>query len=176
MGENNATNQNVDAKSQDGANKLTGWHVLAILVGLFGVVFAVNGYFIYKAYATNSGEIGHAYLEGLKFNEKLDAKAKQSELGWNMELGFERGAGGDALFIATLKDKNGAAVSGANITGKVWRVVENKDDKDLVFTESNAGKYTAHVSKLGPGKWSFKSDAVKGDLPKFSVETQLSIR
>ena len=125
---------------------------------------------------TNSGEIGHAYIEGLKFNETLDARAKQSALGWSMELGFQRGAGGDALFVATLKDRDGKPVTGAIMNGKVARLVESKDDKTLAFKEVEPGKYSAHLNALEPGKWDFSANAVKGNLPKFETETRLSIR
>ncbi|MBN8648396.1 MAG: FixH family protein [Caulobacterales bacterium] len=160
----------------NGEAKLTGFHVLMILLAMFGVVFAVNGYFIYMANKTNSGEIGHAYLEGLKFNEKLEARAKQSELGWSMELGFQRGAGGDALFIADVKDRDGKPVTGAIMNGKIGRLVESKDDKNLDFKEIEPGKYSAHLSNLESGKWSFTASAVKDNLPKFETETRLSIR
>lgn len=168
---NSETNSSVSKEK-----KLTGLHVLLILLGFFGVIFAVNGYFIYMANKTNSGEIGHAYIEGLKFNETLDARAKQSALGWSMELGFQRGAGGDALFVATLKDRDGKPVTGAIMNGKVARLVESKDDKTLSFKEVEPGKYSAHLDALEPGKWDFSANAVKDNLPKFETETRLSIR
>ncbi len=167
---------NNETNTSNTKGKLTGLHVLLILLGFFGVVFAVNGYFIYMANKTNSGEIGHAYIEGLKFNETLDARAKQSELGWSMELGFQRGAGGDALFVATLKERDGKPVTGAIMTGKIARLVESKDDKNLTFNEIEPGKYSAHLVALEPGKWDFSAKAIKGDLPKFETETRLSIR
>lgn len=171
MSENLQNNSN-----QKPQKPLTGWHVLFIILGMFGVVISVNVYFGYKAITTSSGEIGHAYLSGLKFNETLAARAKQSQLGWQMDLGFERGAGGDALFIATLKDKDKNPISGAVLKGKVGRPAEAKDDQILVFKEEKAGTYTAHLEKLGPGKWHFYSTANKDNLPEFIAETDLSIR
>lgn len=171
MSENNS-----NSSEKNAPKILTGWHVLFIILGMFSVIIGVNIFFGYKAITTSSGEIGHAYVEGLKFNEKLEARAKQSELGWSMELGFERGPGGDALFIATLKDKQNLPVTGAKFKGKVGRPAENKDDKDLVFKEEKPGVYTAHVAKLGPGKWNFSSEAQKDNLTPFISETSLSIR
>lgn len=154
----------------------TGWHVLFVLLAMFGVIISVNVFFAYKAITTAPGEYGHAYIEGLKFNEKIEARAKQSALGWQMGLGMQRGAGGDALFIATLKDKDKKPVTGASMTGMVGRTVDNKEDMKLVFTEAAPGEYTARVEKLGPGKWEFQAKAVKAGAPDFETETMLSIR
>ncbi len=154
----------------------TGWHVLFVLLAMFGVIISVNVFFAYKAITTAPGEYGHAYVEGLKFNEKIDARHKQSALGWQMELGMQRGAGGDALFIASLTDKDKKPVTGANMTGMVGRTVDNKEDMQLAFNETKPGEYTAHVQKLGPGKWDFKAKAVKQGAPDFETETMLSIR
>ena len=156
---------------------LTGWHVLFILLGMFGVVFAVNGYFIYQAYHTFSGEEQHAYMEGLKFNETLEARAEQSALGWKMSIALNRGAGGDAQFIAILKDKTGKPIHGATMSGKIGRLVEDKDDQSLAFQESGtAGTYVAHLEALGPGKWEFSATANVSGSPAFATETSLSIR
>lgn len=169
--------ENIDNNSNKKSPKpLTGWNVFFIIFSMFAVVISVNVYFGYKAVTTSSGEIGHAYLSGLKFNETIAARAKQSELGWQMELGFERGAGGDALFIATLLDKDKKPVTGALLSGKVGRPVEAKDDQNLKFVEEKPGVYTAHITKLGPGKWHFYSQANKPNFPEFIAETDLSIR
>lgn len=154
----------------------TGWHVLFVLLAMFGVIISVNVFFAYKAITTAPGEYGHAYIEGLKFNEKIDARAKQSALGWQMELGMQRGAGGDALFIANLTDKDKKPVIGAKMTGQVGRTVDNKEDMSLEFNETKPGEYTARVAKLGPGKWEFQAKAVKAGSPDFETETMLSIR
>lgn len=156
--------------------ELKGWHVLTIILIVFGVVFAVNGFFIYKAYSTYSGEKEHAYMEGLKFNETLAARAVQSELGWKMSLDMNRGAGGDALFVASFKDKNNEPVKGLNIIGKIGRKTEDKEDMNLIFKETKTGIYEAHVKELASGKWVFNAKASKINFPDFITETELKIR
>jgi nitrogen fixation protein FixH len=156
--------------------KLTGKKVLMILLALFGVVFAVNGYMIYMALKTFTGEKEHAYLEGLHFNETLNARAKQSELGWDMSLGFTRGPAGDALFSAELVDKDKKPVTGAKMTGTIGRATQSNDDKKLVFNETKPGVYTAHIQTLERGKWLFAAKAKSTGKPDFEAETELSIR
>lgn len=160
----------------DTKGKLTGWHVLAILVICFGVVISVNIYFAFMANKTFSGDDDHAYMEGLKFNETLDEKHKQIAEGWDMSLGFTRGAGGDALFTATMVDKNKQPLSGLELKGKLFRGTEDKDDKPLIFNEVAAGKYVARIEKLGPGKWDFVATGTKKGFSPFHTETSLSIR
>jgi nitrogen fixation protein FixH len=167
-----------ETKANPDASKgtLTGWHILTIFIVAFGIVFTVNGFFIYKAITTNSGEIHHAYMEGLKFNETLETRAKQKNLGWDMTLSMNRGAGGDALFSAQMLDKNGQPVTGLNINGLLYRNTENKDDHKLAFKEVKAGIYESHVANLGAGKWLFEAKAAKAGSPDFTTETSLSIR
>jgi nitrogen fixation protein FixH len=165
-----------DEKKQSTKGELKGWHVLLIILGMFGVVFAVNGYMIYKAITTLSGEQPHAYMEGLKFNETIAARAAQSDAGWTMKLDMGRGAGGDVQFIATLKDKSGNAVRGAAMNGLIGRPTDDKHDKALVFSEERAGTYVAHLQELGPGKWAFRATADLAGAPQFRTETSLSIR
>ena len=155
---------------------LTGWHILTIFIVGFGIVFTVNGIFIYKAISTNSGEIQHAYMEGLKFNETLETREKQKSLGWDMTLSMQRGAGGDALFTAQMLDKANQPVAGLNMNGILYRNTENKDDHKLVFKEVKTGIYEAVVPQLGPGKWLFEAKATKAGEPDFTTETSLSIR
>lgn len=156
--------------------ELKGWHVLLIILGMFGVVFAVNGYMIYKAITTLSGEEPHAYMEGLKFNETLSARAAQSQAGWTMKLDMSRGAGGDVQFIANLNDKSGKAIHGAAMHGQIGRLTDDKHDAALNFVENQAGVYVAHLPALGPGKWEFRATANLAGAPQFVTETSLSIR
>ncbi|MEY3233181.1 MAG: hypothetical protein RL230_452 [Pseudomonadota bacterium] len=99
--------------------RLTGWHVLAMLGALFGVMLAVNTLFVFLALKTFSGETDHAYINGLKFNETLAAKARQSELGWTMSLGLERPTGGGAVLEARLTDRNDQPLRGALLKARL---------------------------------------------------------
>lgn len=156
--------------------RFTGKKLLMTLLAFFGVVFAVNGFFIYMALSTFTGEKEHAYLEGLHFNETLNARAKQSALGWDMTLGFTRGPAGDALFTAELVDANKKPVIGAKMSGTIGRATQSKDDKVLEFNETSPGVYEAHVETLERGKWLFAATAIVVGKPEFEAETALSIR
>ena len=58
--------------------RLSGRHILGILAGFFGIVFAVNGFFIYRALSTHSGEVAsEPYAQGLAYNDRIAAAVRQ---------------------------------------------------------------------------------------------------
>ncbi|GIU66556.1 ferredoxin [Candidatus Phycosocius spiralis] len=155
---------------------LTGWHVLAMFGGFFAVMLAVNILFVVLALKTFSGETDHAYINGLKFNETLAAKARQAELGWKMTLGLERPTGGGAVLEARLTDKSGAPLIGAAMAGSIGRPTDAKEDRALKFIETAPGVYRAVIDQLAPGRWRFAASAQIAGAPKFETETTLSLR
>lgn len=158
------------------AFRLTGWHVLAMFGGLFGVMLAVNILFVVLALKTFSGETDHAYINGLKFNETLAANARQAELGWTMTLGLERPTGGGAVLEARLTDRNNQPLGGAAIQGTIGRTTDANQDQSLSFTESAPGIYRAVIQQMRPGRWKFKASAKLEGAPQFSTETTLLLR
>lgn len=156
--------------------RLTGWHVLAMFLGMFGVMFAVNVLFVVLALKTFSGETDHAYINGLKFNETLAANARQAELGWTMSLGLERPTGGGAILEARLNDRKGQPLSGAQMQGKIGRATDAGKDQNLRFSETAPGIYRAVIAEVKPGRWRFTASAKLDGAPPFSTETTLSLR
>jgi nitrogen fixation protein FixH len=156
--------------------RITGWHVLGMFGGLFGVMLAVNILFIVLAIKTFSGESDHAYLNGLKFNETLAANARQAELGWSMALGLERPTGGGAVLEARLTDKQGKPLVGAMIKGNIGRTTDAREDRSLAFVETAPGIYRAATDQIRPGRWRFSASAQVAGTSKFETETTLSLR
>ncbi|WP_157893699.1 FixH family protein [Aquidulcibacter paucihalophilus] len=166
----------IDLAAPSKAFRLTGWHVLAMFAGLFGVMLAVNSLFVVLALKTFSGETDHAYINGLKFNETLAANARQAELGWTMTLGLERPTGGGAVLEARLADRNNQPLRGARLQGMIGRTTDEKEDQSLRFTETAPGIYRAVIHQIRPGRWKFKASAQLDGAPQFSTETTLSLR
>jgi nitrogen fixation protein FixH len=155
---------------------ITGWHVLTVFGAMFAVMLAVNITFVVLALKTFSGETDHAYINGLRFNETLAAKARQAEMGWTMSLGLTRPAGGGAVLEARLVDRDGAPLSGAMLSGMLERTTQDNSDRPLMFTEDSAGTYRAVIDSLEPGRWRFEATAAVAGYPDFSAETTLSLR
>jgi len=62
---------------------LRGRHVLFAFLGFFGVIFAVNGVFLYAALSTHTGVVANEpYRKGLNYNQRIAAFQAQEQLGW----------------------------------------------------------------------------------------------
>lgn len=124
---------------------LTGRHVLAIFLGFFGVIFAVNAYFISVAIGTYSGTVANEpYRKGLKYNERIAAAEQQAELGWTDEISIT--ADGEELTL-DLRDRDGAPVSGLEVDATLGRPATASRDAALRLEETSPGHYKA-VMKL----------------------------
>ena len=73
--------------------RLTGKHILLILLGAFAVIGAVNAAFIYFAVSTGPGEErGASYEVGLRYNNILAEERTQNALQWHHQSQIAQGA------------------------------------------------------------------------------------
>jgi len=131
--------------------EITGWHVLMGLLLFFGLVFAVNGWFLYSALSTYTGVVSNEpYRKGLAYNERISADERQHQLGWAESLSLADGANS---VVFTLSDRTGSPVTGLEVRGMVGRPSTVKLDKPLQFVEDKPGHYAAEVAVLDSGTW-----------------------
>ena len=136
--------------------KLTGRHVLIILILSFGIVFAVNFYFVYLAVKTYPGEdVKNPYVQGIAYNATLAERAAQEGLGWSAQIGLE-GSAGERVVRARLTDKDGEGLAYLTLQAEMRRTISDKEDIDLVFRPVGGGEYVAPVDALAPGKWELR--------------------
>ena len=89
------------------ADGLRGRHVLLGLVAFFGLIFLVNGIFIYYALTTfGGGDTSDPYRKGLNYNETVAEAARDAELGWQAQLTYGTASG---RLMLSLTDRNGHA-------------------------------------------------------------------
>ena len=135
---------------------IQGRHVLFACLGFFGVVFAVNGLFLYSALSTYTGVVAQEpYRKGLHYNDRIAAGARQDQLGWHHDVAMVR----DALTVA-LRTADGKPVSGLRIKGTLGRPSTNRHDIELLFSETAPGTYTAPLQSIEPGAWLAGFEAV----------------
>lgn len=135
----------------------TGWHMLAIMVGFFGVIIVVNFYMAFMATGTWTGMIvKNSYVASQKFNENLDELAMQQAQGWQSALGYV-----DEGIELTLVDADGAPVALTNVVVLVGRPAHEHLDQQLTMTEIAPGRYRS-VIRLDQGPWMLQltADAV----------------
>lgn len=131
--------------------RIKGWHVLAGMIAFFGVIFAVNGVFLYQALSTHTGVIAsEPYRKGLAYNERIAEEARQLELGWRDELTLA--PAGDRVTLK-LTDSAGRPVGGLKIAGLIGRPSTTEHDIQLELGEQPAGIYAATVPALAAGTW-----------------------
>jgi nitrogen fixation protein FixH len=128
-----------------GGRKLTGWHVLAIFVGGFGLIIGVNLFMAFSAVSTFPGmEVSSSYADSQTFDERRDA---QEALGWHASIEIP----GDGTLILNLVDDAGAPVAPAELAALLTRPTNQTDDQLLVLERVN-GAFVAPVT-LGDGMW-----------------------
>lgn len=132
--------------------ELKGWHVLLIMLGFFGVMFTVNGVFLFHAITSFPGEdVKKSYVQGLNYNDTLAARAAQAELGWTAEAGWQ-----DGQLIFRLKDDAGEPLSNMSVMGEVRRQATRSDDHTVLFSAIGGGEYVVMDAKLGAGLWALR--------------------
>ncbi len=120
---------------------LTGRRVLFGFAGFFGIVFAVNGFFIYKALSTFDGvEIEGAYQKGRAYNHLLERMDEQRRLGWQATISTDTAPAGTRLQV-TFARADGSALTGLDVEGTFWRPVASGADRRQPLAETASGIY-----------------------------------
>jgi nitrogen fixation protein FixH len=128
---------------------ITGRMVLFTLIGFFAIVMAVNAVFVDLALSTNTGIVANEpYRKGLKYNERISADERQSELGWKSEVSINPG---NKTLVAALSDRDGKALSGLKATAKVGRAATDREDMVANLTETEPGRYEVALPHLESG-------------------------
>lgn len=157
------------------ARELRGHHVLIMFLGFFGVIFAVNGYFLYSALGTHTGVVSvEPYRKGLHYNDRIALEEKQSELGWSH--GIE--AGLDGRIVVRFNERSGNPIAGLKVVGTVGRPSTNEFDRNLAFTEMAPGRYEAVTAKLEVGAWiaSLEAFPPAGNAPAYRGRNRLWLK
>ena len=143
------TDHALSADPSSKSGKLTGWHVFWIMLGFFGLMFTVNGIFLYHAITSFPGEdVKKSYLQGLDYNSTLEAKAAQEMLGWTAAAGLE-----DKTLVFNLVDASGEPVSARLVSVQLRHPGNTAYDEDIVLEPYASGDYVASVSGLPAGRW-----------------------
>jgi nitrogen fixation protein FixH len=129
------------------ASQFTGRHMLAIMLGFFGVIIAVN---VTMATFANTSWTGfvvkNSHVAGKQFNQKVADARKQDALGWSGTLTIENG-----VLRYELVDASGTRVPAAGGMATLRRPASDKEDTTLALTVSQAGLEAS--APLADGVW-----------------------
>jgi nitrogen fixation protein FixH len=131
---------------QAGGRPLNGWKVLAMVVGFFLFVGAVNGVMIYKAVKTFSGEVvAHPYERGVAYNRDIAAAREQAVRDWKVDVRLARVAPGETEIRLTARDAEGADVSGVEMSAVLAAPADLSKDVRLKLDETAPGRYAGRA-------------------------------
>lgn len=153
----------------DTGRKLTGWHVLAIFVGAFGIIIAVNVYMAVEAVSTFPGlETHNSYVASQEFDRN---RAAQEALGWEVRPTLS----GGALMLMVTDQATGLPVAVRDAGGILGRATNVSEDQDLVFRQTMNGGYVADVGDLDFGKWELRLEAHAKDGTLFRQTIEMYV-
>lgn len=158
------------------SGRLTGRGVLVWLVAFFGIVIAVNSYFIAVSSRTFSGEDEQKpYLQGENFNRMLARHAEQAALGWKAAIGASRLANGEVRIYIEMQDRAGRPVAKAGLVGELRHPTNENRDRSLQLTELRPGFYQGQLAGVSTGYWEVLIYAA-GDRIPFDAERRVWVR
>ena len=133
--------------------RLSGRHVLLMMLAFFGVIAAVNAVMMTLAIRTMPGlEVKSAYEASQTYNAGLNSIAAQDQRGWKVEIWSAGIAKGAPLRVAIL-DAAGKPVSGLGGEARFERPTDKRMDQVFPLRETGEGIYEASIPALEPGQW-----------------------
>jgi len=149
--------------------RLTGWHVLGMLVMFFGVTAAVDGLMVADAYSTYPGEVSsNPYEDGLAFDSELGQQHDQAALGWRLTAGLDA-AGAIEL---TARDRAGGPIAFKRIEARLERPATEQGRREVRFVQTVPGAYRAQPGALS-GAWDLRLSAFDAQGRRFDAERRL---
>lgn len=134
--------------------EFTGWHMLALMVGGFGIIITVNLTLAYNAIATFPGlETKNSYVASQHFDTD---RAAQDALNWDVTATLE----GGQLTLAIL-DAQGAPVRADVTRATLGRATTTRQDITPDFTWN--GSALVAPAPMRDGYWNLRLELVAPD-------------
>jgi nitrogen fixation protein FixH len=137
----------------DDRHPFTGWHMLAVTVGFFAVIIAVNIALAVAASGTFPGlVVENSYVASQNYNELLAEARAQAKTGWQLQVTVHNG-----VPEARLVDQGGLPLVALDVRALAARPSTTAEDRSLTFT-AVPGAYRADAS-LPAGQWALDVEA-----------------
>ena len=111
---------------------------------------------------TPAGEKVHTVFPGVlphdrnkSYEPHLQQLEQQRSLDWQVRIdGLDELREGKASTVAvTLRDGTGMALREAKVKLALWRMANSRDDRELIFKETEPGVYKVRCEELNAGRW-----------------------
>ena len=158
--------------SRQREKKFTGRQFLAIMVGIFVLVSAVNGLMIWYALSSWPGLVSDsAYAEGLGFDRVLAASRAEAALGWKGTIAYDRAG----RIVFHLVDDKGQPLSRMGVSMMMLRPTREGFDRSAALVETTPGNYEAGIHPPLPGVWDVRVIVAAGGQAKFHAEQRILV-
>jgi len=158
-----------------GGEPLSGRKVLAMLVGFFVFVSAVNGVMIYYAVKTFSGEVvAHPYERGVAYNRDIARARAQAARDWKVDVNLARDAGVTEI-VVTAHDASGAEITGVEMNAAFAAPADLSRDVRLRLEETAPGRY-AGAAALPAGQRDLELTASRGGSEVFRSKNRVEVK
>jgi len=127
--------------------------VAFMLAGFFGLMFAVNGVFVYFALDSFSGvSVEDAYRRGLAYNDVLATQESQDARNWQHSVDFEQLGDGQGRVILNLMDSADRKLENITLNATLRRPLVDSADSPVEFLYTG-GTYAADLKFSEKGQW-----------------------
>lgn len=153
---------------------ITGKTVLAWLLGFFGVVFTVNGVFLYMALGSFPGvAVESSYKAGQAYNQDIAASQAQVARGWTVETLVRRSGENAAEIFVTALDQDGTPLTGLQFSADLRHPTYEGFDRTAQLVETGPGQYRGTVADVNDGNWNLALNAVSGSDRVFRSQNRV---
>jgi nitrogen fixation protein FixH len=143
----------------------------------FGIFITVDLFYIYIAHKNWRGiATENSYEKGLKYNQTIKAKKEQENLGWQLQIKYQKITSKQGDLKIKLLDKNGQSIKNAKIKAKITRPTQDGYDfKSNLTFNSKEQNYQSYVKFPLIGQWDVeiiaqKNDNFFQDLKRFVIQ------
>ena len=120
------------------------------VAGAIGLVVVVNGGMIYAAVHSFPGKAGEAgFALSNHYDAVLALAENEAALGWSIAAATDR----QARPIVTLTGRDGRALPAIAVTGSAGRPLGDQEAVQLLFRETEPGRFVAASALSVPGQW-----------------------
>lgn len=156
--------------------RVTGRTVLLGLIGFFGLIFAANAVLIWLAVSSHTGTVvGSSYKAGGQYQSEIDAARVQAERHWQVSADLTR-AGAGADIDITVRDANGAPLTGLSLVARLASPVDANADLVATLGEGEIGRYRGSLESVPAGQWTLMIDADRDGDRVYHSENRVTLR
>lgn len=159
--------------------RLTGPRVLAILLAVFGFIFAVNGFMVYAALTSTSDTVVESsYRAGQHFNQEIAAARAQAERAWTVAAETTRRPDGRARIDLSAVDRDARPVAGVRFRATLRSPFGQAHDRvvELAPVAGADGRFEGETTGVGEGRWTLLIEGEGAEGRLFFSENTLLLR